>query len=95
METPKQDLLSRFAPGYSIWTDIGLAIGAENLDVVLRLLGPGITSVPTVDNFWESLERDLRNARIRAEFRGNNIRDLAEAYALHPRTIRKILAGCE
>lgn len=93
MAKAKQDLLNRFPPEKSVWVEIGQAIGAENLDHVLRVIGGQVVSAPSSEWLWASLERDLRDERIRAEFRGNNVDQLADAWHLSPRTIRRIVGG--
>lgn len=95
MARAKDELLSRFPPEKSVWIEIGQAIGAENLDHVLRIIGGQVVSAPSSEWLWAMLERDLRNERIRAQFRGNNVTQLADDFGLDPRTIRRIVGGSD
>lgn len=89
----KADLLGRFAREVNPFVDIGQRLGVEAVDLVLGLLGPGTVFVPTRENFWRMLERDLRDARIRAEFNGRNHEELRQRYGLKStKQVRNILA---
>lgn len=88
----KQDLLDHFADETSPFVEIGKRLGPTALDVVLGILGGLKEHVPTRDNFWLKLERDLRDVRIRAEFDGGNYSELGERYGIKPRQVRRVLA---
>lgn len=89
----REELLSRFSPEVNPLVALGHEIGPDGLDAVLRHLGPGKHHIPDPNAFWEGLERRLRNERIRAEFNGQNIRELSERYGISRRWVRDILAG--
>lgn len=86
-------LLERFAAQHDPFVEIGQRFGVDMLDAILDIFGAGTLSVPSRDNFWKRLERDLRDERIRAEFSGHNHAELAERYDVTSRQVRNILAG--
>jgi hypothetical protein len=92
-EDPRRALLERFHPDHSPLVALGLELGPDVLDAVLRQLGPSKPHIPDREAFWVGLERELRDERIRVEFDGTNVCELAERYSLSPRWVRQILAG--
>ena len=62
-------------------------IGMENALKLAQHIGGGRIYYPKI----ESLMRDARDARIRAEFTGGNHRDLARKYSLTETWIREIV----
>lgn len=87
----RAELLGRFDSGFSPWVELGQRIGPEALDAVLEILGGTRPNIPTRERFWVDLEREARDARIYAAFRGNNLLELAEAFQLSPRQVRRIV----
>lgn len=86
-------LLENFTPEHSSWVAIGKRIGGEALEVVLDELGGQHTHVPTAEYFRAALFRTIRDADIRARFRGTNYDELSTDYDITPRQIRRIVHG--
>lgn len=64
-------------------------IGLEQFECLIRAFGGTFVYVPKPDEFL----RSTRNARIREEYDGGNIRALALQYGLTEMQIRNILAS--
>jgi len=91
-QDPRALLLAQFPPDHSPLVEIGQRLGPDALEIVLQVLDKPKAYVPEVDVFWAGLERDARDARIVAEFRGDNLTELAEMFGLSRRRIRQILS---
>lgn len=86
------ELLSAFDPAHSPLVELGQRIGPEALNCVLEVLGGEKRHVPTRENFWASVQREIRDQEIRARFNGRNLHQLADEYHLHWRMIYRIVS---
>ena len=87
----KDDLLSSFSDEHSDLVALGQRIGAANLQAVLEIFGAQKAHMPSPKDFWALLERELRNERIRAAFRGNNYAEIALVEGIKERQVRRIV----
>lgn len=86
-------VLEHFSPEHSPLIEIGQRIGPDALNAVLEVLGGQKPHIPKAETFWASLEREIRNERIRARFMGNNHQELADESGLDVRQIYYIVHG--
>jgi hypothetical protein len=86
------ELLSAFDPDHSPLVELGQRIGPDALNCVLEVLGGEKRHVPTRENFWAAVQREIRDHEIRARFNGRNVRQLAAEYGLHWRMIYRIVS---
>lgn len=84
-------LLNAFGIEFHLLIEVGQAIGAENLNKMMNVLGGQKPHIPTEQNFWGLLEREQRNEQIRAKFKGNNYEQLASEFDLSPRQVREVI----
>lgn len=92
MEVSQSELLNCYSEEHpSDLVQLGKQIGADNLNRVLSVLGGRNVYVPTGEQFWKGLYREIRNEEMRAKFRGNNIKELALEYDLDERQVRRIV----
>lgn len=73
---------------------IGQRIGAEALTAVLDILGGTTgceTYIPSPQNFFERLQRDIRDADIRERWTQGNTRVIAAQYGISPRRVLQIV----
>lgn len=87
----RDDLLGNFSDEHSDLVALGKRIGAEALQAVLEVFGGQKPHIPSAEDFWARLDREVRNERIRANFRGNNYAELAMAERLDERQVRRIV----
>lgn len=85
-------LLDTFSDEHNEFVALGKRIGPDALNAVLETLGGQKPHVPTPTSFWSGLVREVRDEKVRARFRGNNIDELAQEFELSERHIRNILA---
>ncbi len=89
----KQSLLDCFDEDYNQLVELAREIGVDNVDAVLRTFGGQKPHIPMPENFWDGLQRELRDREIRAKFRGDNYAELAIEYHLTERRVRQIIDG--
>lgn len=90
-DAAKQQLLEAFDPQYSPLVELGHELGPEVLERLLRKMGGQKPHIPSPENFWGNLEREVRDQRIRDRFRGNNYAELALEHDLSERQVREIV----
>lgn len=84
-------LLAQFGPQHSKLVDLAHTLGVDGINRVLDTFGGEKVHIPTRDAFWDGLYRNVRDETIRAQFRGNNLGELAIEYRLTERQVRNIL----
>lgn len=89
----KRQLLEGFDPQYSPLVELGHALGPQALDTLLSKMGGQKPHIPSLENFWGGLKREVRDQRIRARFVGNNYEQLALEWGLSERQVREIVKG--
>lgn len=90
-EIAQKELLGKFTDEFNPLVELGQRIGATALNGVLDVLGGLKPHIPTQDNFWQGLQRVVRDEEIRVKFNGNNYEQLAIDYELDPRQVRRIV----
>ena len=89
----KQRLLNSSDKGNELVL-IGQRIGVEALTAVLDILGGTTgceTYIPSPQNFFGRLQRDIRDADIRERWTHGNTSDLAAQYGISPRRVLQIV----
>lgn len=87
----KAMVLAHYGPDAGPLVELAKRIGPSAMDQVLELLGGDRPYIPEREWFWGGLARKIRDERIRAEFAGNNIGELAVKYELCERQVRRIV----
>lgn len=91
LPSEREQLLDCFDGEYSPLVALAKQIGPEAIDKLLSELGGTKPHLPTSENFWSQLRREVRNESIRAQFRGDNIHQLSLETGLCERQIRAIV----
>lgn len=89
--TKEKDLLGEFESEFNPLVEIGQRIGAENLNVVMEVLGGQKPHIPMQHNFYAGLEREQRDQTMRKQFEGNNYGQIAMEFGLSLRQTRIIV----
>ena len=92
-ESDVQQLLECFDAGWSPWVDLGQRIGVEALREVMEVFGGQKPHVPQFQEFTRKLTLEVRDRESRAKFHGDNYDELAGAYGIDPRHVRRIIHG--
>ncbi len=87
----KSMILEHYGPDAGPLVELAKRIGPAAMDHVLELLGGERPVIPEPESFWAGLARKIRDERIRGEFTGNNIGELAAKYELCERQVRRIV----
>lgn len=87
----KAAILESYGPDAGPMVRLARRIGPAAMDAVLEELGGERPALPEPDAFWRGLWRRMRDEQIRAQFRGNNLAELAQRHGLCERHVRRIV----